>query len=198
MDSVLLPPGGVRSYQPLWGAPGSAESFALCKLHGSTSWYWHPEGFNRGVVDVGIEERWPGSASAAEHPPLAERVGAREPFIVPPTSPKGPFFHHDTLRHHWNHAHKQLLEADRVWMVGYSLPVTDMVAGALLASAADRPTQLTVVNRDPTPVRERLQRLVPGVEIGIVEGDGAVETFATSYADVELSAPRTDAGADGH
>lgn len=192
MDSVMLPPGGVSSYVPLYGAPGSAQSFALCKLHGSTSWYWHPEGFNRGVVDVGIEERWPGSASAAEHPPLAERVGAREPFIVPPTSLKGPFFQHDTLRHHWNHAYKQLREADRVWIVGYSLPLTDMVAGALLAPVADKGTQLTVVNRDPTPVLERLHNVVPNVEIEMVDGYTAVETFATSYTSAQLSAPAPD------
>lgn len=187
-----LPPGGLRMWAPTYGAPGSAEGFSLCKLHGSINWFWHPDGVDRGVVDVGVDEQWSQFGPPMFDPDeLSRRAGTREPFIVPPTSLKGPFFQHDTLRHHWTTARLALERAERVFVIGYSLPQTDLVAGSLLAAGLIGRT-VVVVNRSPNDVVARIESLTNGaVDIDVVDGADAVQRFATAYAaEVEDEDPR--------
>lgn len=106
----------------------------ILKLHGSLNWVEIPEG------------------SALKQPEsvtfLSERVVCTydysyydiwdvldmPPLIIPPILskrvPVGGFFHHI-----WNHAHASLIDADRVSVIGYSIPNDDLQARSLLRVA---------------------------------------------------------------
>lgn len=186
----LLPPGGVRTWRPLWAAPGSSDGMALCKLHGSVNWYWQPEGFDRGVFDIGVGEKWPPGPPVFDTDEVRFRSAGGEPFIVPPTSLKGPFFQHDTLRLHWTTAADALNRASTVFVLGYSLPQTDLVAGNLFVSSllnhvVTRP-RVVVVNTEPDGVVERLRSLTRG-GVEIESGPTSIEDFAWEYRCDETS-----------
>jgi hypothetical protein len=103
----------------------------------------------------------------------------RSPFIVPPAAAKSAFYNNPVSRELWRTAAEALGVADRVALIGYSLPQTDLVTSGMLADAlAGRTVQIDVVNRSPDPVAERLVALgVPASNIRQTPGDDAIARY---------------------
>ena len=135
---------------------GEVDSLRLLKLHGSVDTYWV-----RGDVSGATITRLPGTqrwdptsksdAGRDRHAP------GREPFLVPPASAKSAFYNNPITRQLWRNAAVALHHADRVAIIGYSLPVTDLVTAGMISDAlAGRSVRIDVVNPDANTVKERL------------------------------------------
>lgn len=112
------------------------------------------------MVDVGLPARWHlSSDNVGWHP--EELVPGRRPVIVPPTTSKTAFFNNPVIRHQWRQAFEAVRRAKRVVLIGYSLPVYDLLVGSLLDDAARQRggIEATVVDLDPEPVEQRLLSL---------------------------------------
>src|SRR5207248_7721096 len=81
-------------------------------------------------------------AGTRDVPEIRDRV----PFVVPPTSEKSLFFNNESLRAQWRRARLELEYAPNVFLIGYSLPITDLTVRFLL-SRLGRDPHVYVVNR---------------------------------------------------
>jgi hypothetical protein len=144
-------------------------TFQLLKLHGSRTWlYSGRESFyGETIYDATNFQTW-GSEDVHERPwLLADKV----PLVVPPTSGKTGFFNNETVRLQWRLAYEALQEADRIFIVGYSLPLTDLLTRFLLQAGVRPGSTVVAVNRDGS-VADRLTQVLPESEIeSIIEPD---------------------------
>lgn len=140
--------------------PRPTQPLRLIKLHGSIDWF----AARRDTTGEPLI-RWAPTdeAGASDHPP------GREPFLVPPDANKSHYYDNPILRELWAQARSALKEATRVILIGYSLPATDTTFAGLLADAISAPkASVKVVDRDPSPVIDRLRS--HGIEATPVEG----------------------------
>ncbi len=188
-----------------------ASSFRLLKLHGSVGWFAaadDPTGLSlahwRNTHAEGSEEQ-------REERRRRELPG-REPFIVPPATNKSGYLLNPVIREIWQSARRELENAKRVVLVGYSLPLGDATFAGLLAetlgSRKATECRVEVVDLDPERVVEHLTRL--GIDqdcVSVHEGNDALERWVTSQVEAEatevvktlaasLTAPRVSAGAN--
>ena len=117
---------------PLPASPWSdLGRLSLYKLHGSTCWFW--DDLTRStdsMIDVGLRSGW-----AQPQPFEPSRVPGKLPVIVPPTTSKSGFFRNGIIREIWRGAYDSLRRADRVFVLGYSLPPADLVVRSLPTEA---------------------------------------------------------------
>jgi hypothetical protein len=132
-------------------------SMLLLKLHGSVNWR----------IKLGYTQPYP--IEAISHfeswTPIADSKRSRfrpvpeseliiedhyepEPFIIPPVLAKAALVEQPVLRIIWARAYQQLSKAERIFFIGYSLPVTDIAASLLFGEALQHltPSQIKVVN----------------------------------------------------
>ena len=152
---------GLPPQEPASGLMSSpAATLRLLKLHGSVSWFaapndptgltlaqWAPE---KAGVDV--------SEGFDDEDIRRRNLPGREPFLVPPSTRKSPYFDNPVIREVWYRARRALESTRRVALVGYSLPATDTIFGGMLAdSIANRTVDVVVVNKCPDPVLAQLR-----------------------------------------
>jgi hypothetical protein len=92
--------------------------------------------FGETIYDGGVAQAW--STAAALSAPRVDTTAVtydKVPLIVPPTAGKSGFFQNEIIRGQWRLARDALSKADRIYCVGYSLPVTDSLLRFLLADA---------------------------------------------------------------
>lgn len=99
----------------------------LYKLHGSVSWYTTQGESNSdpiyGYVDFGV-----GPPHSRE-----KLLGDMRRFIAPPVHDKSTLLSHERMQNLWRQARNNALApADNLYVVGYSLPGTDMAMRTLL------------------------------------------------------------------
>jgi hypothetical protein len=160
--SAGFPWPDLTNNQPPWppglsvfgGGGGPAiPTFELLKLHGSTNWFWNPDdptGMTAARRDL------PGTYGAPEIYAEVDRVRhwpGRAPMIIPPTASKSGYYQVPLLQEIWQRARARLRMARRVYVLGYSLPLTDfstrdMLRSALLEGQAD----LIVADKAPDVV----------------------------------------------
>ncbi len=101
------------------------ESFQLHKLHGSTNWYYSGvDNFHGEILYYSDVAPW-GSDRSWET--QSRRMAAdKEALIVPPSFAKAPYFQHETIRYIWNEAGEALRNANRIFVIGYSMPESDL------------------------------------------------------------------------
>lgn len=175
--SVPIPRAGSRINT--YFSPVLEPSFRLLKLHGSINWYYSGEyaGSADPVYATDVPQAW---GSDAWMPALTtqEWVRDKEPLIVPPQAEKGRLFTHATIRAQWREAYMSLERASDLYVMGYSLPRTDLTVRLMLKAAA--PLRIHLIDQRAEAI-EHYRTLGP--EIDCVEessGHGAVETFVGS------------------
>ena len=100
------------------------------------------------------------------------------PFIIAPTADKGGLYRTLLVRALWSAFASALAEADEVFVVGYSLPRSDVTVRMLLtaAIAGSRKPVHTVTRR---PDKRHYQRAFRGCSVDVMfDGDRAVEDLA--------------------
>lgn len=149
-----------------------AHEIPLLKLHGSLNW----SGCGCGAIQEYPVARWLQQhpyrgASGLRSVPISQHLGdiprhcekaphLAEPAIVPPSWNKTQY--HGQVGRVWRQAALELSEAERIIVVGYSMPESDSFFRDLLAlgiSGASRLREFMVVNPDPA-VANRFQALL--------------------------------------
>ncbi len=150
-----------------------ADTFRLLKLHGSVDCWW-VNGDATGATIVRVPRGWrhdqPGRGDHVRDGALPGRT----PFVVPPSAAKSYFYRNPVTRELWQQAAAALQAADTVALVGYSLPVTDLVTSGMFADRlSGRDVTVEVVNPNPGPPLDALDRLT----IRAQAYDGPVESY---------------------
>lgn len=178
-------------YQPPQGLTVGAtlaDTFQLLKLHGSIDWFW------LGDRTAGSVNRWRDEAGwgrplvitdVARRQALPDRV----PLLIPPAASKSSFYANPLLRELWQQAAQAVGEADEVAMVGYSLPVTDLVTVGMLSDRLrDRSSTVLVFNPKPAPVRKALRAIdVRASRVRSFDGPGNVCEVYANYLERQFS-----------
>ncbi|MBM6405508.1 hypothetical protein JQN72_14780 [Phycicoccus sp. CSK15P-2] len=158
----------VREQAPIYLEPQGfstgrqrVSTYSLLKLHGSLDTFWVP-----GDVTGETIGRIPPTAWGAELDPRLEdpelKPAGKELFIVPPASAKSAYYANPISRQVWLDAHEALTNAERLCIFGYSLPLTDLTIGNLIASATTASAggmAIEIVDFNPAPVAANLRRL---------------------------------------
>lgn len=149
-----------------------APPFRLLKLHGSLNWVTRTlaEYPSRSTLfptndakDVFVYE----DRVARDRLRLQQGGGGRSnwylwPVVVPPIYEKSRMIGRRMIQQMWRDAHKAISQADRLLLVGYSLPDADVIALQMLRRAfSENDSLYTVdcVNPDPGVVQKLKQRL---------------------------------------
>jgi hypothetical protein len=113
--------------------PQPHKRFDLFKLHGSTNWFYSGADSPHGeTLYYSSANTW--KLADHERGPRNKFVIDKVPFIVPPLTEKMPFFRHETVRSLWRQAAMAVHSAERIFVMGYSLPQTDLTMRYFLAS----------------------------------------------------------------
>ncbi|WP_298207825.1 hypothetical protein [Ferrimicrobium sp.] len=200
-----------RAYPPLAGETwdfleSDQQTLRLIKLHGSLSWYWIPDDASGTTL-----QRWPdvgrfGSTPNFQLARIRQDLPGREVFIAPPSSTKSRYLTNPVTRQLWSDALEQLKSADRVFILGYSVPSQDQAAmGLLLEGLSQSGIAIRIVDRCPD-VKERLESLIHNhtdpslagasggrtrAQITVESGPDPIHGFADNY----LSELATDCAA---
>jgi hypothetical protein len=84
------------------------------------------------------------------------------------------------MRALWMFARRALEEADRLWVIGYSLPDSDFSMRALLASGLAG-KRIGAVDPEPA-VLDRFKRAIPGAQFQQGDYVPSVQEFVEAYA----------------
>jgi hypothetical protein len=196
VEAAAVEHGGGRGWMDYYRAPltpaahrigavlgGSRPTgFSLLKPHGSVTWFWSGPGSVAGdpIYDVGLKGGWSLDGLASPYEETMDiLVVDKEPMIVPPTATKSRFYDNAVLRSQWLQAADALGQASELVLIGYSLPASDLVVRALLATTFQGDV-VVPVNRS-TDVVARLRDLFGDRVIDQFTGsDSAVSDFVTS------------------
>lgn len=170
----------------MWGGP-ETDTFRLLKLHGSLGWRYSGSTtfFGETIYHVALSAGW--NADAPEK--IRQAAPDKVPLIVPPTAGKSVFFNNETVRAQWTMAADAVRRADRITLLGYSMPDTDDLVGGLLRLASVEAT-VTVVDPSDTAA-ERVEALM-GHPVDRFTGDGTDTVAKYVASSTSLSTVDTD------
>ena len=170
-------------------APSPVDTFTLLKLHGSTNWFYSGQPDFHGETIL-----WTATAAVGSEPEreteerhLAQ-VRDKHALIIPPVSEKTTYFQNETVTRLWWEAARVLRHASRVFVIGYSLPLSDLGIRTFLATILhDSPSDILVVDID-VAVPARYQELLESCRIsdGFVYEGCPVGEFAQAYCGGDL------------
>ena len=178
-----------RSGVGLWGR-NSDRTFRLLKLHGSVNWYYsgREEFHGETIFFSDVPEFGPVCDEAAHYATtrrLRDMAADKETLLIPPVAEKTTYFNNETVRGLWKDAAAALQAAAALYIIGYSLPISDLGMQFFLAgSSPDADSPVHVVNTDKNTLeryRKFLQR--PDIRADYVGPDKPVVRFACDYAD---------------
>jgi hypothetical protein len=153
-----LPNIGMQFQNPI------APTFELLKLHGSLDWWAASRDLSgASLVWSGTLNRF-GAPGVLTEDERHQHLSGREPFIIPPSAIKSAYYQYPHTRELWQTAFNALLGAERVSLVGYSLPAADLVMSGMLDRAlAGKGVAVDIVNPEPDDLEPRIRSL--GVSI---------------------------------
>ena len=129
-----------RSGAGLWGREGF-RTFRLLKLHGSVNWHYSGrEDFHGETVFFSDVPQFAlahddAGRSATDHR-LRDMAADKETLIIPPVTEKTTYFNNETVRGVWKEAAAAVQGAAALYIVGYSLPISDLGMRFFLAGNA--------------------------------------------------------------
>ena len=95
----------------------------IIKLHGSVNWFYVKDNESSQIYCANCEDD------------ESKLLGQYNPLIIPPVLDKTAFYNNLTIRNLWQKAFKYLSEAKNIYIIGFSLPKTDMSVRFLFESA---------------------------------------------------------------
>ncbi|MFQ6028768.1 MAG: hypothetical protein ACE5Q6_14895 [Dehalococcoidia bacterium] len=147
----------------------ATNSFPLLKLHGSINWGVCSQ-CNQ-IIPYHVKDAshhlWPETRNVFFD--LGSKLSSRQhcnepllstPVIIPPTWDKSAY--QSQIAHVWQQASKELQRAENIFIIGYSLPETDMFFRYMFALGLEGPTivqRIWVVNPDQS-IEERFREFI--------------------------------------
>lgn len=162
--------------------PALYSTFRYLKLHGSLDWWWVPgdvSGATLSRAKILGSFRHPLSLSYQSQ---CQQFPGREQFVVPPLALKSAYYRNPLARDLWRAAFDALRAADRIALVGYSMPAADLVVSGMLgAKLREGSVPIEIVNPTPQDLPERLKVL--GANAAQIEFVASVKQFARRFCD---------------
>ncbi len=186
-----------RSGAALWGSEAERD-FRLIKLHGSVNWHYSGRDDFHGetIFFSDVPEFGPakdGTARNATSRRLQDMAADKETLIIPPVAEKTAYFNNETVKGLWKAAAATLKDATVLYIVGYSLPESDLGMRFFLSgNSPPVDTPVYVVNTD-VGVLERYKQILQRSDMPIdyLGSDDPVIRMACDYAEerqIELNA----------
>lgn len=104
--------------------PCDAKTFTYLKMHGSINWYKQRQGVKEPITFSDVPP-W-GAAQDSISQDSDSNYETQNPLIIPPLLEKTTYFDEESIRSLWLQAADDLYEAKRVFVIGYSLPMSDL------------------------------------------------------------------------
>lgn len=181
-----------RSGSAIWGY-GDLQTFRLLKLHGSVNWHYSGRDSFYGETvfysDVsGFEPTGIQSTKDADDRELREMAFDKEVLLIPPVTVKSTYFENESIRAVWKDAAIALKNATSLYIVGYSLPESDLGMRFFLAdSSLPTNTPIYLVDINPDIIQHYKSLLVNNkICSKYVQQNNPIIEFARIYADVHL------------
>ncbi|MET7394264.1 hypothetical protein ABZS66_12295 [Dactylosporangium sp. NPDC005572] len=135
----------------------------LIKLHGSLNWYYSGTHSVDGPIrDIGVKPFWQSSLKDRKKAEMKGDAAGKSALIIPPTYGKKQFLVNDTIRGLWEMTGEKLKTADRIFLIGYSIPPGDHMVRSMLvhntSAATGHKLEVVVVNPDEQ-VANRVEEL---------------------------------------
>ena len=169
----------------LWGK-GDLKTFSFLKLHGSINWYYSGRDDFFGETIFFSEDRPFGDETWNDVNFRRPQSRDKEPLIIPPATEKNMYFNNETVRRLWREAGCALQEAKRVFIVGYSLPLSDL--GMKFFLTKHRPSQATpvfLVNTDRKVAAHYQKLLKWNVRDEFVDDQEPIKRFTETYPKIK-------------
>jgi hypothetical protein len=170
--------GAMLRYLPrpaVGGHLGSApptQTFHLIKLHGSVDWFWTPGDTTGDSLCTVPSEATQDDRDAA--------LAGKDPFIIPPLSTKSSFFSLALVRERWQQAARALGQAERIMVMGYSVPLTDMSTVAMITQSVRSKVRWHIADPQASDVASRLERM--GFAADRITQHPSLDDFLAWYA----------------
>lgn len=121
---------GIRSFDGvgMFGAEEEKNLPKVIKLHGSLNWYWGAVTASDVVYYLSMKD------IEKKHYQITSGL---KPYIIPPVMDKNAFYDHVMIRHLWKSARELLREADEIYIIGFSMPQSDLSIKFLFQSALE-------------------------------------------------------------
>ena len=169
----------------LWGE-GTIATFLYLKLHGSTNWYYSGRDDFYGETIFYSTVPSLGSGNLAPEKASIERAGDKEALIIPPVTEKTTYFNNETVKGLWHKASDALSKATRVFVIGYSLPISDLGMQFFLRNNQPQPQTPVYVIDTCAAVAKRYKCVLPELQIikDFAHDQEPVEKFSEHYHDM--------------
>ena len=130
--------------------------FRLYKLHGSINWYYFKENISSQIY------LYEGRLSLKDH----EAIGKKDliPLIIPPIFDKSIFMNVNTIRTLWADAKDAIKSANEIFIIGYSIPESDLTVKYLLKSNINKEAKIFLINID-VDMDKRVKNYFEDIEI---------------------------------
>jgi hypothetical protein len=147
---------------PVWNrvagvaTSGHNPTLELMKLHGSLSWrYSGPSGpVGDPVYDIGIRDYF--GRPPVDQSKIEFLHAHQQAMIIPPTAIKNQYYTNGILTGLWKRAAERLALADRIVLIGFSMPASDQIVASLLATTL-RPQAIVIPVDTGSAVIDRLR-----------------------------------------
>ena len=162
------------------------ETFGYYSLHGSTNLYYSGrESFYGETIFRLPAPAW-GTQSGERESAWHRNFRDKEALIIPPVTDKLTYFNNETIRRLWQEASELLQAAPRVFVIGYSLPVSDLGMKFFLQhSQPSEGTSLYIIDKNPEVVMHYMAAL-PNLNVKdkFVGESDVVSEFVAKYPDL--------------
>lgn len=173
----MLSPGDYSEFQ----------TFTICKLHGSLNWLYsgRKDFYGETIYLADEAEKMIPDQNAAM---LMDKI----PLIIPPTANKtNSYFQNESIRAIWNIAKQALEQADNIYVIGYSLPKTDLMMRLFLRDIVlKRLNRTYVVNiSDSVQLKKHFEEMLPTtttIDLSYAGKMDAIEEFVGRLIGDEL------------
>ena len=172
----------------IWGAE-PVLTFKLLKLHGSTNWYYSGQSdyFGESIMYARTAPLVAEGVPVIREQDLAV-VADKGALVIPPVTEKTTYFKNETIGRVWWEAAQALRAAARVFVIGYSLPESDLGMRAFLGTVVRiEGVEVFVIDTNEN-VLGRYRDLLRWSNINreFIGGREPVAMFATSYCAGEV------------
>ena len=186
--SQIYPPyfSNIRSRAAMLVGANPLDTFTYFKLHGSVNWHYSGrEDFYGETIFYSDVSSWGPEQQDFEGKSRLS-AGDKENLIIPPVAEKTTFFNNETMRRLWQEASDHLEGATRVFVIGYSLPMSDLgMQFFLKRSLPIQGTPWYIIDTDKMVIDRYRDLLAPQQTIcDEFLGEDAVPKFTDGYPNI--------------
>ena len=168
----------------------SSDSLTLYKLHGSISWYKSADESSSSPI-YGVSGENPMFDVDGKLVGDLKMVGDKRRFIVPPVLDKSTLLSHESIFNLWWQAKRYALRgASKLYVIGYSLPETDIAMQTLLWEGrrseqgdplSKIPLYVVDIDKKVAPRYKKMLGAYYEVDNTYARGDDAFDKFVEDY-----------------